>query len=84
MQLEISIGEALDKLSILHIKIAKIKNTHKLTEVNKEISSMKDIMVYMEKYKLFYPDSGPQGGRRKSTRKHRKNTRKHRKTRRHH
>lgn len=32
----------------------------------------------------FYPDSGPQGGRRKTTRKHRKTTRKHRKTRRHH
>jgi len=54
MLLEVSIGEALDKLSILHIKLVKIRNAHKLTEVNKEISSMNDIMDYMEKYKLFY------------------------------
>jgi len=54
MLLEVSIGEALDKLTILHIKSEKIKDTDKLIEVNKEISSMSNIMTYMEKYKIFY------------------------------
>jgi hypothetical protein len=36
MKVKISIGEALDKLSILHIKKEKIKDVEKLKNVNKE------------------------------------------------
>jgi len=38
---EISAGELLDKISILEIKIDKIKNKNNLHEVNKEYKSLK-------------------------------------------
>ena len=38
---EISAGELLDKISILEIKIDKIKNKNNLLEVNKEYKSLK-------------------------------------------
>ena len=38
---EISAGELLDKITILEIKKEKIKNTEKLVDIEKELSSLK-------------------------------------------
>jgi hypothetical protein len=52
MKVEVSLGEAVDKLSILEIKIEKIKDETKKIEIQKEI----DALTECEKYKntLFY------------------------------
>ena len=46
MKIEISIGELVDKVSILSIKLKKVKNTEKLKNIQKEyeilLQSMKD------------------------------------------
>ena len=39
---EVSVGELLDKISILEIKKEKIKNTDKLNLINNEYSILKD------------------------------------------
>ncbi len=41
---EISAGELIDKITILEIKKDKISDTEKLTEVNKELSSLKNTL----------------------------------------
>ena len=48
---EISAGELIDKITILEIKKAKITNKDKLIEVEKELSSLNEIM------KKFIPDN---------------------------
>ena len=48
MLIEISIGEALDRLSILEIKIEMIKDVLKLQEIQKEINTLSEL----QKYKL--------------------------------
>ena len=40
MKIEISIGELVDKLSILEIKLLNIKDPHKLTNVYKELETL--------------------------------------------
>ena len=40
---EISAGELLDKLSILEIKLEKIKNKASLEEINKEYKILKEV-----------------------------------------
>ena len=40
---EISMGELLDKISILEIKIEKIKDKEKLNEINKEYKILKTV-----------------------------------------
>ena len=40
---EISAGELLDKISILEIKIAKIKNENSQQEINKEYNLLKKV-----------------------------------------
>ena len=40
---EISAGELLDKISILEIKLKKIKNTESLKEINKEYNILKKV-----------------------------------------
>ena len=40
--IEVSVGELLDKISILEIKQEKIKNTEKLKFINEEHSILKD------------------------------------------
>ena len=42
IQSEISAGELFDKISILEIKLDKIKNENKLNEINKEYKSLKE------------------------------------------
>tara|TARA_B100000427_G_scaffold266130_1_gene231496 strand:+ start:79 stop:474 length:396 start_codon:yes stop_codon:yes gene_type:complete len=37
---EVSAGELIDKISILEIKLKKIKNKEKLVEINKELESL--------------------------------------------
>jgi hypothetical protein len=54
MLLEVSIGEALDKLTILEIKQLYIKSESKLLEIQKEINSLVELLAYKEKYSLFY------------------------------
>ena len=39
MQVQVSLGEAIDKYSILLIKKGQIKNDSKLAEINKELSA---------------------------------------------
>ena len=41
---EISAGELIDKITILEIKKDKISDPEKLTEVNKELSSLKNTL----------------------------------------
>ena len=48
---EISAGELIDKITILEIKKVKITNKDKLIEVEKELSSLNEIM------KKFIPDN---------------------------
>jgi len=48
---EISAGELIDKITILEIKKAKIKNKDKLTEIEKELLSLNEAM------KKFIPDN---------------------------
>ena len=48
---EISAGELIDKITILEIKKAKIKNKDKLTEIEKELLSLNETM------KKFIPDN---------------------------
>ena len=42
MKVEVSIGEAIDKLSILELKMKKITNEHKKIEIQKEINVLQD------------------------------------------
>jgi hypothetical protein len=46
MKIEISIGEAIDKYSILEIKMLKIKDINKLKEIVKELDVLKDCKQY--------------------------------------
>ena len=47
---EVSIGELLDKISILEIKKEKIKDTEKLKFINNELSILKDQLENNIKY----------------------------------
>ena len=40
MKIEISIGELVDKLSILEIKLLNIRDSHKLTNIYKELETL--------------------------------------------
>ena len=55
---EISAGELLDKISILEIKLKKIKNTESLKEINKEYNILKKVkdsnIILNEKTKDLY------------------------------
>ena len=53
MKVEISIGEAIDKLSILEIKLKKITDENKKIEIQKEIDSLQECQQY-KNYYLFY------------------------------
>jgi len=54
MLIQISEGEALDRLSILEIKYNRICNPLQMTEIQKEIYSLSDIYPLKEKYILYY------------------------------
>jgi len=50
MKIEVSIGEAIDKLNILELKLKKISDENKKTEIQKEI----DVLSECHKYKDYY------------------------------
>ena len=59
VEIEVSFGELLDKLSILEIKSTKITDPNKLKNINNELSKLKKISKKIkeqnaEKFDLFY------------------------------
>jgi hypothetical protein len=54
MQVELSVGEIIDKYSILEIKEQKIKSTEKLSEIKKEKEVLQECTKYIEIYPFFY------------------------------
>ena len=54
MKIEVSIGEAIEKLSILHLKMKKIVDKNKKREIQKEIDCLQECASYTQKYKYFY------------------------------
>ena len=59
VEIEVSFGEFLDKLSILEIKSTKITDPNKLKNINNELSKLKKISKKIkeqnaEKFDLFY------------------------------
>jgi hypothetical protein len=54
MKIEVSIGEAIDKLSILEIKIKNINDQYKKKEIQKEIDILNECYMYKNKYLIFY------------------------------
>jgi hypothetical protein len=54
MKVEVSIGEAIDKLSILEIKLARILDKDKKIEIQKEINALEECLQYKNKYNFYY------------------------------
>ena len=54
MQVEVSIGEAIDKLSILEIKLAKILDETKKIEIQTEIYCLQQCIIYKYNYNFYY------------------------------
>ena len=54
MKLEVSIGEAIDKLSILELKMKKINDLKKHLEIQKEIDALVEVNQYKKWCPLFY------------------------------
>lgn len=54
MKVEISIGEAIDKLSILEIKYVRINDEEKKTEIKKEIDALQECVIYKNAHKQYY------------------------------
>lgn len=54
MRLEVSIGESVDKLSILELKKSKISDTLKLVEIQKEIDAIEEVKKYKLQLSFFY------------------------------
>ena len=54
MKIEVSIGEAIDKLSILELKLKKINNEEKKKEIVKEIKVLDECYTYIKKYEILY------------------------------
>ena len=54
MKVEVSIGEAIDKLSILELKLKKISNENKKREIQKEINCLEECSLYIKRYNYFY------------------------------
>ena len=54
MSVKVSIGELVDKYSILELKIKKIKDSLKIIEINKELESLKGSQFYIKRHEFFY------------------------------
>lgn len=54
MKIEVSVGEAIDKLSILHLKQKKIQNQQKLVEIEKEIRELSLCNDLIKKHSDYY------------------------------
>jgi len=54
MKLEVSLGEAIDKYSILELKLKKINDTHKQVEIKKELDALTECVMYKESLSFYY------------------------------
>jgi hypothetical protein len=54
MKIEVSLGEAIDKLNILELKLKKISNQEKIIEIKKEIDELELCIKYKLKYDFYY------------------------------
>ena len=54
MKLDVSIGEAIDKYSILQIKQTRITDENKLKEIQNELNQLKECIPYIEKEVFYY------------------------------
>lgn len=54
MKIEVSIGEAIDKLSILELKMKKIGDENKKIEIQKEINVLQECERYKSKNEFYY------------------------------
>jgi len=54
MNIEVSIGEEIDKLNILELKLKKIENENKRTEIKKEIECLSMCKKYKNEYIFYY------------------------------
>lgn len=54
MKIEVSIGEAIDKYSILELKSQKISDAGKLMEIQKELEALNECQSYKVEYPFFY------------------------------
>lgn len=54
MKVEVSVGEVIDKLSILEIKYEKITDENKRMEIQKEMNALQECQTYKDKYAFFY------------------------------
>lgn len=54
MKIEVSIGEAIDKLSILELKIKKISDKNKKIEIQKELKVLNECQSYKSKNEFYY------------------------------
>lgn len=54
MLLEVSVGEAVDKFSILEIKLKRITDEYKKNEIAKELHKLNECKSYIDKYLFYY------------------------------
>lgn len=54
MKLEVSIGEAIDKYSILELKLKKIEDEYKKIEIRKEIEALTECLLYKQNHYFYY------------------------------
>ena len=54
MKVEVSLGEAIDKYSILELKLKKINDTNKQVEIKKELDALAECVVYKESLLFYY------------------------------
>jgi len=54
MRIEISVGEGLDRLSILEIKLVEILDSGKRLEIEKEIATLAELVPIKMKYDYYY------------------------------
>lgn len=54
MKLEVSVGEAIDKYSILELKLKKIGDENKNIEIEKEIETLSECIMYKNEYSFLY------------------------------
>jgi len=54
MRIEVSLADALDRLTILEIKLKRISNPEKLAEIQKEIESLHELIPLKTRYAFHY------------------------------
>lgn len=54
MKIEVSIGESIDKLSILELKLKKITDELKRSEIQKELLALDECATYKTQYQFYY------------------------------